>query len=177
MKSIFLVFPLFCFIATKSYALDIEDGVKNYQKSGDWASFSIADIYFGRVVATRAVTEDKRTNASLALTYPVANKCNLIPIDIIVKLNTPIGEESSMQVFGNMQIDNKPAIKVEATLQNEENSNFIFITIDKNKIDKELSSAKSLMINFKGYGVMTFSLNGAKQAINQAVNNCNQFAL
>lgn len=164
-------------IASNSYALDIEDGIKNYEKSGEWASFSITDTNFGMVLATRAVTEDARTNASLVLTYPTSNSCKLIPTDVIVKLNTPVREKSSMQIFGGMQVDNKPALKVEATLQNEEDSNFIFITIDKNKLDEELSSAKSLMVNFKGFGVMNFSLLGAKKAINQARQTCEQFAL
>ena len=170
-----LVAGLSVFTST-GYALDVEDSIKNYEKHGKWASFSIVDVYFGRVLAARATTEDERTNATLALTYPVSNRCELTPIDIIVKLQNPVREESSWQTFGNLQLDDKPALKVEATIQNEENSNFIFITIDRNKIDKELSSSKSLMVNFKGYGVMNFSLDGAKSAIDSALNSCNQFS-
>lgn len=170
-----LVFGLSIFTSI-GYALDVEDSVKNYEKHGNWASFSIVDVYFGRTLAARATTEDERTNATLALTYPVNNRCKLTPIDIIVKLPNPVREESSWQAFGNLQLDGNPTLKVEATIQNEENSNFTFITIDRSKIDKELSVSKSLMVNFKGYGVMNFSLDGAKSAIDRALNSCNQFS-
>lgn len=171
-----LIFLALAVVTSSSYALDLEDNVKNFEKSGDWASFSLVDSYFGRIVATRATTEDKRTNASLALTYPTSNKCQLTPIDIIVKLETPQKEESSRKIFGNIQVDNNPVKQVEATLQNEADSEFIFITIDKKGIDKEFKEAKSFMVNFKGYGVMDFSLNGAKSAIDNALSSCRKFS-
>lgn len=171
-----LVFLALAVITNNTYALDLEDNVKNFEKSGDWASFSLTDSYFGRVLATRATTEDKRTSASLALTYPTSNNCQITPIDIIVKLEDPLKEESSRKVFGNIQVDSNPVKQVEATLQNEADSEFIFITINIKGIDNELKAAKSLMVNFKGYGVMDFSLNGAKSAIDNALSSCSKFS-
>lgn len=173
-KIIFLGF-LILSIST-SHAIDLEDNVKDFQKVKDWASFSLVDSYFGRVLATRAGTEDKRTEANLALTFPTNNKCVLAPIDIIIKVKTPIEEAYLGNIYGNTQIDNKPVKRVQAKVQNDANSEFVFITIPDGAYENELSTGKSMMVNFKGYGVIDFSLEGAKSSINTAKNTCKKFS-
>lgn len=174
MKKLFV--SIILLLASKTYALDLEENVKNYEKSADWASFMIADPYFGKVIATRAVTEDLRTDASLALTYPTNGKCKLMPMDIIIKLDNPIIDETSTSIYGNIQIDDQPAQQVEALLQNEPNSEFVFITISKANIDTKLKNAKTMTANFKGYGVINFSLKGAKKSIENAKSSCQEFS-
>lgn len=173
-KIIFLV-VLILSIST-GHAIDLEDNVKDFQRVKDWTSFSLVDSYFGRVLATRAGTEDKRTEANLALTFPTNNKCILAPIDIIIKVRAPIEEEYSGNIYGNTQIDNKPVKRVQAKIQNDANSEFVFITILDKSYENEISNGKSMMVNFKGYGVIDFSLEGAKSAITTARNTCKKFS-
>ena len=175
MKKIIFLLVLILGIST-GHAIDLEDNVKDFQRVKDWASFSLVDSYFGRVLATRAGTEDRRTEANLALTFPTNNKCILAPIDIIIKVRAPIEEEYSGNIYGNTQIDNKPVKRVQAKIQNDANSEFVFITILDKSYENEISNGKSMMVNFKGYGVIDFSLEGAKLAINTARNTCKKFS-
>ncbi|MBD1224894.1 hypothetical protein IDM32_01950 [Acinetobacter seifertii] len=85
MKKLFLVGFLSCCIQG-IFAEDLESGVRDYVKNGDWSNFKIANSTFGNVEATRAATEDKRTNSSLALTYPTHNKCKLLQLSLYTNL-------------------------------------------------------------------------------------------
>lgn len=158
------------------FAVDVEDGVKDFKKTDDWVSFAIADNYFNKTLATRAATEDTRTNATLAFNYPTNNNCKITPVELILKLREPLAKSESFSIFGNLQFDSLPPERIEATVHNEQNSEFTFITIDYAAIDKKVRNAKNLMFNFKGYGVINFSLKGAKAAIDEAKGTCQNFA-
>lgn len=93
MKKLFLVGILSCCIQG-IFAEDLESNVRDYVKNGDWSDFKLANNTFGNVVATRAAPEDKRTNSSLALTYPTHDKCKLVPVEFIYKLNRPSEKDS-----------------------------------------------------------------------------------
>lgn len=175
MKSFNILF-LSLLISTPTFAVDLEENVKDFKKSDDWVSFTIADNYLGTTLATRAATEDTRTNATLAFTYPTNEKCKITPIELIIKLQKPLSENNNYSIFGNLQFDNSPVEQVEASVQNEQNSEFTFITMDYQNIDKKVQNAKNLTINFKGYGVINFSLKGAKTAIEEAKSTCKNFS-
>lgn len=159
------------------YAIDVEDNVKNYLKTKDWVSFSIAEETFGRIVATRAATEDERLNTTLTLTFPTNQKCELAPVDLIIKLNQPIENADSSKIFGTVQFDDKEPLIVESILQNDNDSQFIFISMPIKNFDKKIQNSKSLTVNYKGFGVMNFSLSGAKSAIDNATKTCKNFSL
>ncbi|MFI8009251.1 hypothetical protein ACIF8R_03525 [Acinetobacter sp. ABJ_C4_1] len=174
MKKLFLVGLLSCCIQG-IFAEDLESGVRDYVKNGDWSDFKIANSTFGNVEATRAATEDKRTNSSLALTYPTHNKCKLAPVEFIYKLNRPSEEDSQSTIYGNIQVDSGYFKRVEADLIEEKGSEFLFIVVHENKLDDALKNGKILTVNFKGYGVAEFSLKGAKQSIESAKFECENF--
>ncbi|MBP8005364.1 MAG: hypothetical protein KAZ18_00450 [Acinetobacter sp.] len=177
MKRYTMGISLICaLIGTNIHAVDVEDGVKNFTKSKDWVSFSIAEPTFGRIVATRAGTEDSRLNTTLTLTYPTNKKCVLAPTELIIKLENPIKAADSSEIFGTVQIDDNNPIGVEATLQNDEDAYFVFITMPIKDFDKKIQNSKSLIVNFKGFGVMNFSLSGANIAINNAASTCKNFS-
>lgn len=163
-------------VSANIHAVDVEDGVKNFTKSKDWVSFSIAEPTFGRIVATRAATEDSRLNTTLALTYPTNQKCVLAPTELIIKLNNPIKNADSSQIFGTVQLDDNSPVAVEATLQNDDDAYFVFIAMPINDFDNKIKNSKSLIVNFKGFGVMNFSLLGADSAISQATSTCKNFS-
>lgn len=162
--------------STLIYAVDVEDNVKDYKKSDSWVSFAITDNHFGNTLATRAATEDVRTNSTLAFTYPTNNKCKIAPIELIIKLSEPLSESTSYNVYGNLQFDNLPAERVEATVQNEADSNFTFLTLNYKNMDEKVKKAKNMTINFKGYGVISFSMNGAQNAIQDAKSTCKNYS-
>lgn len=163
-------------ISTIIYAVDVEDNVKDYKKSDNWVSFAITDNHFGNTLATRAATEDLRTNSTLAFTYPTNNKCKIAPAELIIKLSEPLSESSTHEVYGNLQFDNLPVERIEATVQNEAGSNFTFLTINYKNMDEKVKKSKNMSINFKGYGVINFSMNGAQNAIQDAKSICNNFS-
>lgn len=175
--SLFIGLYLGSVMGTAVYAVDVEDNVKNYQKIKEWVSFSIAEENFGRIVATRATTEDVRKNTSLALTYSVNDRCKLMSVDLIIKLNNPVAKAESREIFGNIQVDDHSPLQAEAILQNEAESDFIFLSMKGDNFDTEISKGKSLLFNFKGFGIMNFSLSGANSAINNAKKTCQNFAI
>ena len=158
------------------FAVDVEDNVKNFIKSKDWVSFAITDDAMGRVVATRAATEDVRKNTTLTLTYPTVKSCGLMPVDLIIKLDAPVANAEHKNIFGSFQIDDHQPIEVKAILQNEEDSQFLFISAEVKDFENRIKNSKSLIANFKGYGVMEFSLLGATQATTNAKNTCKNFS-
>lgn len=166
-----------CFLggAHITFALDIEELANGMQRHGSWLSFSIADPIMGRVVATRAGTEDKRTNATLVLTYSVDKHCSLIESSLILKTTNigPAIEPSSR--FGVFQIDDRLPETVEALVQRERNSNFIFLSIQNRNLDLILMEGRSLMVNYKGFGVINFSLSGANSALKRAITECRNY--
>lgn len=68
-----LLVGLLILFANSSYALVLEDSAKDYEKAEQWASFSLTDM-MGRLIVTRAGTEDARSGASLAVTYPTIER-------------------------------------------------------------------------------------------------------
>ncbi|MFV5360160.1 hypothetical protein VXO68_02995 [Acinetobacter oleivorans] len=174
MKKLFLVCLLSCYMQGV-FAEDLESGVRDFVKNSDWSDFKIANSTFGNVEATRAATEDKRTNSSLALTYPTHDKCELAPVEFIYKLNRHSEEDSQSTIYGNIQVDSDYFKRVEADLIEEKGSEFLFIVVHENKLDDALKNGKILTVNFKGYGVAEFSLKGAKQSIESAKFECKNF--
>lgn len=169
LKSI-LMWSLILF-ANSSYALDLEDSAKDYEKSEQWASFSLTDM-MGRLIVTRAGTEDARSGASLALTYPTIEGCKLSEALIVIPIGRPDESSNSFLITGTVQIDSKPVRYTEAQLVREIGSEFLFISMDYKDLDKKLLSGKVLTVNYKGYGVLEFSLNGARKSIETAHNRC-----
>lgn len=174
MKKLFLCCLLFNFIQF-THAEDLENNVRDYIKSGDWSDFKIVDSSFGRVAATRAATEDKRTNTTLAFTYPTHDKCKLAPVEIIYKLDKPLDNDSEFEAYGNIQVDSGALRRVEAKIIQERGNEFVFIVVPDSNLDDMAQKGKTITVNFKGYGVVEFSLNGAKSAIGNAKSECKNF--
>lgn len=155
-----------------TYGADIEDNVKEFNKVKDWYSFSVVDTFFGSTLGTRAATEDRRTGATLALNYPTDDSCKLSPINIIYKTNSAATEDSEDTIYGNIQVEGSTSEYVEAKLHHETGSEFLFIVVNDKTFDNKLRKGKSVFVNFKGFGVSEFSLDGAIEAIDQAKFDC-----
>lgn len=160
-----------CF-STIAQAVDLESNVKDFVKSKDWYSFSIADTFFGSTLGTRAATEDKRIDATLAFNYIVDNKCVPESVEIIYKTNAIAEESTKNTIYGNIQIDGSSSNRVVASLHEQEGSEFVFIVVDERGFDEKIKNGNSLFVNFKGFGVAEFSLFGAKKAIEKAKFDC-----
>lgn len=174
MKKIILFGFIFLF-AQLTHSEDLESGVRDYSKTGDWNDFKIADGPFGRIAATRAATEDKRTNATLAFTYPTNDKCKLAPVELIYKQKSPSEDDSENNIYGNVQIDSGEFKRIEAKLIEQKGNEFIFIVIEGKGFDNFVKNGKILTVNFKGFGVNEFSLDGAKAALDSAKSECKNF--
>ena len=118
---------------------------------------------------------DKRTNTTLAFTYPTNEKCKLAPVEIIYKLNKPIDDDSESDMYGNIQVDSSVLKRVKAKIVQEKGNEFLFIVVFDRDLDDMAKKGNTLTVNFKGYGVVEFSLNGAKAAIENAKSECKNF--
>ncbi|MDQ8951940.1 hypothetical protein RFH42_03095 [Acinetobacter rudis] len=167
-----IIFGLCVCFAANALAVDLESNVKDFVKSKDWYSFSIADTFFGSTVGTRAATEDKRIDATLALNYIANNKCVPESVEIIYKTNSVAEEDTKNTIYGNIQLDGSNANRVMASLHEQEGSEFVFIVVDDKYFDEKIKNGNSLFVNFKGFGVAEFSLAGAKKAIEKARSDC-----
>lgn len=162
-------------VATNSYALDIESNVKDFEKNGDWNNFAITDPYFGSVMSTRATTTDPDTKITFVVNFPTSEKCQPF-IELIYPLQQANIENIHNDIFGNIQVDTNPYLRVEAEEVVESGTNFTFIGFSGKDITNDLKFGKTVSANFRRYGVVEFSLNGAKVSINNAIDTCEQFS-
>lgn len=154
-------------------AKDISIMARDEQKHNHWMSFLIANpLMKGQVFATRAGTEDKRTNSSLALTYTIDKNCVLSETAIIIKTNYRGNRIKPVSRFVTFQIDNSSPKTFKAILQRADDRRFTFLSIYDEKLDQYLIKGKNLMINCKDIGIQNFSLSGSKAAIERASSEC-----
>lgn len=171
MKKSILIGSLFL-ISPFLQAEDLEDSVRDFMRHGDWADFKIVDSNFGLVFGTRAFTEDKRTETTLAFNYIANGRCQLNSTELIYKLKSPSEDDNEGSVYGNLQVDSGYFKRVNAKVVETKGSEFLFIVVDGGNLDNMVKNGKMLTANFNGYGVVEFSLNGAKKAIENAQFEC-----
>lgn len=155
--------------------IDIESSVKDFEKNGDWNSFTITDPNFGSVVSTRATTMNPSTKITFAVNFSTREKCQPF-IELIYPLDQMNSEDIHNDIFGNIQIDAKPYLRVEAEEVIEKDANFAFIGFDGENITKNLKGGKVVTANFRRYGVAEFTLSGAKSSVEKAYSTCKNFA-
>lgn len=161
-------------VASNSYALDVESTVKDFEKNGDWNNFTITDPYFGSVISTRATTTNPDTKITFAVNFSASEKCQPF-IELIYPLQEANIEDVHNDIYGNIQVNTKPYLRVEAEEVIENGANFAFIGFSGKDITNDLKVGKTVSANFRRYGVAEFSLNGAKVSINNAMSTCEQF--
>ena len=160
---------------SNSYALDIARNVKDFEKNGDWNNFTITDHYFGLVLLTRATTTDPNTKITFAINFSASDKCQPF-IELIYPLQKINIEDIHNDIYGNIQVDTNPYLRVEAEEVVENGANFAFIGFSGKDITNDLKVGKTVSANFRRYGVAEFSLNGAKVSIDNAIGTCEQFS-
>lgn len=160
---------------TTAFGMDAEKMVRRLQRHEDWQSFSIVNPLYGFLMLTRATTTDKRTRATLALSYLLSKRCSLMDPELILESSASKEVIDSTKEFGVIQFDNKPPKTVAATVMKESNSDLIYFEMDDKSLERSVVSSRSAIVNYKGYGVITFSLTGASAAIRRAKAECEGF--
>jgi len=159
-------------------AKDFSKMATEEQKHNHWMSIFIANpMMKGQVFATRAGTEDKRTNSSLALTYAIEKKCVLSDTAIIIKTNYRGNRIKPVSRFVTFQIDNSSPKTFKAILQRDGDTKFTFLSIYDEKLDQYLIEGNNLMIDCKGIGIQNFSLSGSRAAIERASSECRNYLI
>ena len=127
------------------------------------------------MLGTRASTTDKRTGANLVLDYSLNKDCALVGTSFILKSGKTGPAVEDVSLFGVLQFDNNPPDEVEAKVTREKGSNFIFLSLNNKTFERSLMQGHSLLFNYKGYGLIEFSLAGANAAIKRAKAQCEDF--
>ncbi|MBD1220263.1 hypothetical protein IDM30_09960 [Acinetobacter seifertii] len=122
------------------FAEDLESGVRDYVKNGDWSNFKIANSTFGNVEATRAATEDKRTNSSLALTYPTQS-VSLLQLSLYTNLTDLRKKIVKVQFMETFRLIPVTLNVLKQILLKKKVLNF-FIVVHENKLDDALKMEK-----------------------------------
>lgn len=160
---------------TTAFAMDAEKMVGRIQRHEDWQSFSMVNPLYGFLMMTRATTTDKRTRATLAFSYLLSKQCSLMDPELILESSDSKAVIDSTKEYGVIQFDNQPPKTVAATMMKESNSNSIYFEMDDKSLEHGVVSSRSVIVNYRGYGVITFSLTGASAAIKRAKAECEGF--
>lgn len=156
-------------------AVDLETGMRNVRRVGDWVSLEFRDPLVGRFLASRASTEYKRREATLNVTFvPAPGSCQE-NVEILLKLNLASDEDSNRDVPLEVQFDELPPRVLSAKLTTVQGDRFIFFQVSKGLATSELLKHRSLVVVPRGWGLLEFSLRGFERASRNARALCSAF--
>lgn len=166
---------LLLIISKSSFGVDIEQGLRNLTRHQAWMSIEVRVPSTGMFIASRAVTEDKRKNATLAFTMsPNNGHCQEI-MEVIFDVGSALSENQNREGLIEIQVDSSSPLQLSGKIAASAGDHFLFFQVERPNLVKELFKGKELLINVRGIGLADFSLAGFSKAWKNANNTCKGF--
>ncbi|MBS4051958.1 MAG: hypothetical protein KGZ69_12230 [Methylomonas sp.] len=162
-------------VSESSFGVDIEQGIRNLTRYQAWMSIEVRVPSTGMFIASRAVTEDKRKNATLAFTMSPNNGHCQESMEVIFDVGSVLSENQNKEGLIEIQVDSSSPLHLSGKIAASAGDHYLFFEVESQNLVKELFKGKELLINVRGIGLANFSLAGFSKAWKNANNTCKGF--
>lgn len=165
-------------ISESAFGENFEQGLRNLTRHQAWMYVEIKVPLTGLFIASRAATEDKKKNATLAFSFsPQQNRHCQESMEIIFDVGSEQLENRNSEGLVELQVDSRPPLHLPGKIAASAGDHFVFFQIEQPNFVNELSKGKDLLINVRGIGLANFSLAGFTKTWKSAYNTCGRFGV
>ena len=155
---------------------DFSQGMRHLKTYQQWISFEIKNPMVGFFIASRAATEDKKNNVSLAFTFMVLPDYHCKEsMEVIFDVRSELSDDLNREGLIEIQVDNLLPFHLSGEVTASAGNHFVFFQIKNPNFVEKLSNGKQISINVKGIGRANFSLAGFAEAWEVAKDACSVF--
>jgi hypothetical protein len=170
-----LLISFFIFVPTLSYAIDIENGIRNIRRHQKWMSLELRHSLTGLFLASRAATEDKNKDATLNITLiREENRCRET-IEVLFKLESPAEKEVWHDGLMEFALDNQRTQLLPTKVAMTKGDYFVFMQVAGGFQASTFKGHKTILVNARGWGLAEFSLLGFPDAWKTTQEKCSAF--
>jgi hypothetical protein len=164
-------------ISESVFGVDLEQGFRNLTRHQAWMSVEVTVPLTGMFIASRAATEDKRKNATLAFTMSPKNGRCQESMEVIFDVESELSEDLNREGLIEVQVDSCRPLHLPGKIAASTGDHFVFFQLENPTLVKEVSNGKELLINVRGLGFANFSLAGFGKAWKNINNTCKGFSM
>lgn len=154
--------------------MNLEQGLRNLRHHQSWLSAKFVVPMTGMVIASRAATEDKKTQTTFAFTFFPDDGC-VETLQVVKDIGVQLQEDNSREGLLELSIADLAPLFLEGRISGEQGDHFVFFETKSSNIIPRLSNVNSIFINLRGVGLAEFPLSGFGDAWQEAKNTCLSF--